>query len=71
MLIRQGREWNGGEGMVTPGCAVLDRRAFTFGAAPNGRFTSEGRRVPTLIFNGYGGWIAGLHASRPRERLFM
>lgn len=35
------------------------------------RLLDDGRRVPTLIFNGYGEWVAGLYSSRSGERLFM
>ena len=36
----------------------------------NERLLGTGERVPTLMWNGYGQWVAGLYSGLMRERLF-
>jgi sulfoxide reductase catalytic subunit YedY len=35
------------------------------------RVLDTGRRVPTLIYNGYGEFVADLYKDKPGEKLFM
>ena len=34
------------------------------------RLLGTGERVPTVIWNGYGEWVASLYAGKQNERLF-